>query len=433
MNELSALSVSHKRASVDEISDLTERPTESLLQRLVGAGAREAYVLHTCNRAEYYVTGPTSAREAAIEDLDLSADVVMRYEGSDAARHLFRVAAGLESMVVGEDEILGQVSSAQETAIPYLDGTLGPVVEKAIRVGKRVRSETRINEGNSSIGTAAAELASRQLDDIENSRAIVIGAGEMGKLVASPLADRGVDLLVTNRTYESAKALSERVDGTPICFEAVGSRMQYVDLVVSATDAPHPILDTATFEDSEVIALDLANPPDVDPAVRDLDSVTVFDIDDIGSIVDSAMARRSEAAAEAEGIVATAIQSLEEDLKKREAEDMLSTIYERADELRRAEVDRAANRLAENGGLTDHEREILEEMGSALVHKLLSTPTQSIKQAAVSEDYDTLRTVADVFQVPEMPPNTPPKSTDKPPVGVGEHSDSEAEEGETGP
>lgn len=433
MNELSALSVSHKRASVDQISDLTERPTEALLKRLVGAGAREAYVLHTCNRAEYYVTGPTSAREAAIEDLDLSADVVMRYEGGDAARHLFRVAAGLESMVVGEDEILGQVSAAQETAIPYLDGTLGPVVEKAIRVGKRVRSETRINEGNSSIGTAAAELASRQLDDIETSRAIVIGAGEMGKLVASPLADRGVDLLITNRTYESAKDLSERVDGTPICFEAVGSRLEYVDLVVSATDAPHPILDSAAFEDTAVIALDLANPPDVDPAVKDLDHVTVFDIDDIGAIVDTALERRSAAAAEAEGIVTEAIQSLEQDLKKREAETMLSTIYERADELRQAEVERAANRMKENSGLTDQERDILEEMGSALVNKLLSTPTQSIKQAAVSEDYDTLRTVADVFQVPETPPNAPPKSTDQLSVEAGEDPEPDAEEGETGP
>ena len=407
MNELSALTVSHKRASVDQISQLTERSTAAMLSRLVAAGAREAFVLHTCNRAEYYVTGSAAAREAALDDVDVPADVVTRYDGSEVARHLFRVAAGLESMVVGEDEILGQVEDAQETAIPFLDGTLGPVVERAIRVGKRVRSETRINEGNSSMGTAAAELASRQVADVEESRAIVIGAGEMGKLVASPLADRGVDLLVTNRTYDSAKDLARRVEGTPICFEAVQSRLQYVDFVVTATDAPHPILDAATFEGADVVALDLANPPDIAPGVEDLDSVTVFDIDDIGTIVDSAMARRSEAAAEAEELVAREIDSLERDLKKREAESMLSSIYERAEQLREAEVRRAANRLESNGGLTPHEREILEEMGSALVNKLLSTPTQTIKEAAVSEDYETLQAVAEVFQVPDSPPESP--------------------------
>ncbi|MFP4530629.1 MAG: glutamyl-tRNA reductase [Halodesulfurarchaeum sp.] len=403
MNELSALSVSHKRAAVEQISQLTERSTDELLSRLLAAGATEAYVLHTCNRAEYYVTGPIEAREAALEGVDVSPDVIKRIEGPAVARHLFRVAAGLESMVVGEDEILGQVADAQEAAIPYLDGTLGPVVERAIRVGKRVRSETRINEGNSSMGTAAAELASRQVEAIEDTRAIVIGAGEMGRLVASPLSDRGVDLLVTNRTYDSAKDLAERVEGTPICFEAVQSRLQYVDLVVTATDAPHPILDAATFKGAEVVALDLANPPDIDPSVEQLDSVTVFDIDDIGSIVDSVMARRSEAAAQAETIVDGEMAALERDLKKREAESMLSTIYERAEELRTAEIRRAANRLEENGGLTEGDREILEELGSALVNKLLSTPTRTIKEAAVSEDYETLRAVAEVFQVPEEP------------------------------
>jgi len=426
MNELSALSVSHKRASVEEISRLTERPTRELLSRLTDAGAREAYVLHTCNRAEYYVAGPREALDAAIADLDLSADVVVRYEGREAARHLLRVAAGLESMVVGEDEILGQVSAARETAIDALDGTLGPVVEKAIRVGKRVRSETKINEGNSSIGTAAAELASRELDAIEGSRAIVIGAGEMGKLVAQPLADRGVDLLVTNRTYDSARELADRVDGTPICFEAIGSRVEYVDLVVSATDAPHPILDAGSFDGAEVIAMDLANPPDVAPGVADLASVTVYDIDDVGAIVDSAMEKRSTAAAAAEAIVAEELDALGEALKKREAESMLATIYERAEDLKRAEIDRAENRLEQNGGLSSHEREVIEELGSALVNKLLSTPTQSIKQAAAAEDYETLQAVADVFEVPEAAEAPPERARE-----VTEESS--PAEGETGP
>ncbi len=399
MENVHGLVISHKRSPVEQIQRLTERPATDVLAMLEEAGAEEAYVLHTCNRAEYYVTGDPRALEAVLAEVDIPADAVKRLDGQRAARHLMRVAAGLESMVTGEDEILGQVSSAQEESIPYLGNGLGKVVEKAIRVGKRVRSETRINEGNPSMGTAAAELASRQLDGLEGKRAIVIGAGEMGKLVAQPLADRGADLLITNRTYESAKELAERVDASAICFDAVDSRIDHVDLVVSATDAPHPILDVAAFEGKTVTVLDLANPRDIAPAVDDLETVEVYDIDDIGEIVDSAVTTRAKAAEEAEAIVAEEMTRLKQELKERRAEEMLSHIYEQAERLRRAEVERAANRMKSNGGLTEHEQEILEDMSSALVNKLLSTPTQSIKEAAVSEDYETLHAVADVFEL----------------------------------
>ena len=399
MEEIHGLVISHKRAPVERIQELTKRPAADLLSRLDEAGAREAFVLHTCNRAEYYVTGNPRALDAVLEDADISGDAVSRLQGQKAARHLMRVAAGLESMVTGEDEILGQVSDAQCVSQDYLKNGLGTVVEKAVRVGKRVRSETRINEGSPSMGTAAAELASRKMGDLDDKRAIVIGAGEMGKLVAQPLADRGVELLITNRTYESAKELADRVGGTAICFDALGSKIKHVDLVVSATDAPHPILDESAFEDVEVTVLDLANPRDVTAGVDELPGVTVYDIDDIGEIVDSAVTTRREAAKEAEGIVAEELGRLKQELKERRADAMLSNIYEAAEGLRQAEVNRAAERMKSNGGLTEHEEEILEDMSSALVNKLLATPTQAIKEAAVSEDYETLQAVSEVFEL----------------------------------
>ena len=399
MENVHGLVISHKRSPVEQIQRLTERPAADVLEALTEAGAEEAYVLHTCNRAEYYVTGNPRALEVVLAEANLPSDAVQRVDGMHAARHLMRVAAGLESMVTGEDEILGQVSSAQTESLDYLANGLGTVVEKAIRVGKRVRSETRINEGNPSMGTAAAELASRKLDGLEGKRAIVIGAGEMGKLVAQPLADRGAELLITNRTYESAKELADRVEAGAICFDAVDSKIDHVDLVVSATDAPHPILDVAAFEGKTVTVLDLANPRDVDPAVDDLETVEVYDIDDIGEIVDSAVTTRAKAAEEAEVIVAEELTRLKQELKERRAEEMLSHIYEQAERLRQAEVEKAAQRMKSNGGLTEHEQEILEDMSSALVNKLLSTPTQSIKEAAVSEDYETLHAVADVFEL----------------------------------
>lgn len=249
------------------------------------------------------------------------------------------------------------------------------------------------------MGTAAAELASQHLGSLEGKRAIVIGAGEMGKLVAQPLADRGADLLITNRTYESAKELADRVDASAICFDAISTKIGTVDLVVSATDAPHPILDESAFEGVEVTVLDLANPRDVTAGVDEMEGITVFDIDDIGEIVDSAVTTRREAAKEAEGIVAEELSRLKQELKERRAEAMLSNIYAQAERLREAEVQRAASRMKANGGLTEHEQEILEDMSSALVNKLLSTPTQSIKEAAVSEDYETLQAVAEVFEL----------------------------------
>ena len=397
MQGVHGLIISHKRAPVAEIQQLTERSAEETLERFAAEGADEAFVLHTCNRAEYYVSGDPEILSIVLEDIDVAGDVVQRVDGTKAARHLLRVASGLESMVTGEDEILGQVSDAQETAIDYLGNGLGTIVEKAIRVGKRVRSETHINEGSPSMGTAAAELASRQLDGLEDNLAIVIGAGEMGKLVAQPLADRGVDMFITNRTYESAKELADRMDATAICYDAVGSRIPSVDLVVTATDAPHPILDESDFGDAEVAVLDLANPRDVASGVGDLDGVDLYDIDDIGEIVDSAVTTRAEAAAEAEDIVEEEMGRLKQEIKERKAEEMLSCIYEMAERLRQAEVRKAEQRLQSNGGLSDHEEEILEDMSSALVNKLLSTPTQAIKEAAVSEDYETLQAIAEAF------------------------------------
>ena len=404
MQSVHGLVISHKRAPVDQIQKLTERPAEEMLERLAAEGAEEAFVLHTCNRAEYYVTGDGDVLSVVLDEIDIAGDAVQRIHGAKAARHLLRVAAGLESMVTGEDEILGQVSNAQETSLDYLANGLGTVVEKAIRVGKRVRSETRINEGNPSMGTAAAELASRQLDGLEGKQAIVIGAGEMGKLVAQPLADRGANLLITNRTFESAKELAARLDASAICYDAVGSRIQSADLVVTATDAPHPILDESDFNGAEIAVLDLANPRDVAPGVEDLPGVDLYDIDDIGEIVDSAVTTRAEAATEAESIVAEEMGRLKQEMKERQAEEMLSAIYEMAEHLRQAEVRRAEQRLESNGGLTEHEQEILEDMSSALVNKLLSTPTQSIKEAAVSEDYETLQAVAEVFGAEDSKP-----------------------------
>lgn len=396
MDRLYGTFVTHRRASLDTIEALSAGDEASVRSDLITAGADEAFVLQTCNRAEFYVRG---SREhlAAVDESQVHEDAIKRASGFDVARHAFRVAAGLESMVVGEDEILGQFEDAVEDARNDLGGILEETLDGAIRTGKRVRNETRINEGNTSMGTAAADLASRVVD-LDGATALVVGAGEMGRLIASPLSDRDADLVVTNRTYQTARDLADDVGGRAVCFDGVRTRFDDVDLVVTATDAPHRIFDAEDFADTDTVVIDLATPRDVDPAAADQSGVALFDIDDVGAVVDKSRELRRGAREHTQDIIEEDLSSLRECLKRRRADEMLSTIYRRADEISAEETQRALERLRADNGISD--AEVLDDFATALVNQLLSTPTHSIKEAAASEDYQTLEAVADVFEVP---------------------------------
>jgi glutamyl-tRNA reductase len=398
MDQLYGAFITHKRASLSAIEAISARDRASARANLRTAGAEEAFVLQTCNRAEFYVHGPRESLEAALAEADVHGDAIQRASGIDVARHAYRVAAGLESMVVGEDEILGQFTEAVEDARDDLGGTLEEVLDGAIHTGKRVRNETRINQGNPSMGTAAAELASRAVGELAEARALVVGAGEMGRLIAKPLSDRGADVIVTNRTYQTARDLAEEVDGRAVCFDGISSRFGDVDLVVTATDAPHRIFEAEDFAGVEAVVVDLASPRDVDKAVAEQAGVDVFDIDDVGAIVDTSQQLRHAARERAEEIIEDALSSLQVRLKQQRADEMLSQIYRRAEEIRAAETERALERLEADNGYSNEE--ILDDFATSIVNQLLSTPTHSIKEAAASEDYQTLEAVANVFEVP---------------------------------
>jgi len=408
MRGIKGLLVTHKRAELSDFESLCEPPKEEILKTLSeDMGADEAFVLQTCNRAEFYVSG---ADQGVLDEFADKVGVrsgTERYvEGMEASRHLMRLASGLESMVVGEDEILGQVREAYHEASDagYLDGALETAVLKALHVGERARTETAVNEGNASMGSAAVEIARENLGELDDVTVVVVGAGEMGELVAHSLADRdaGYDkILVVNRTYDTARRLADEIGGEPLKFGELSSHLDEADVVVTATGAPHLIFDGTDLSGHELLVLDLANPRDVDEDAETVEGVELVDIDDIAEVSGSCVEERQRAAEEVEEIIDEEMRVLEDQMKQEKAMEMLSEIYERAEEVRQEETREALSMLERQGAqsLSDREREIIDDMTAALVNRLLSTPTEALKNAAVSEDYETLRRASEIFRV----------------------------------
>lgn len=405
MQEINALRVTYEWAEVGDLEKLCRPDSNKLLEKLVGSdGVNEGYVLQTCNRAEFYATGE-HAREALkeLEDEFSVRDGLARYSGhSESVRHLLRLACGLESMIIGEDEILGQVRDAYHEAVDAGalgdDGTLDKVVLKALHVAEKARMETRINEGNPSMGSAAVRLAEDKID-IDECTVVVIGAGDMGEAVAKSFSARGnVELLVTNRTFGRADHLSGDIGGTPVKFSELSDTLDRADVVVTATSAPHLIFDESDLEGYELLVLDLANPRDVDSSVSELDGVTLLDIDDVSSVSSSSVEVRREAAEEVEEIIDEELGVLENQFKRERAMEMLSTIYERAEDIRERETREALQKL---DNVSSEDEDVIHDLTRSLVNKLLSTPTEALKNAAESEDYETLRSASDIFRLSE--------------------------------
>ncbi|MDY6775045.1 MAG: glutamyl-tRNA reductase [Halobacteria archaeon] len=420
MSEIRSLLVTHKWAEVNELEEVCKPDIDYLLESLESKkGIREAFVLQTCNRAEFYVTGdsPREALQEIADEIEIDREL-RKYKGhTESVRHLMRLACGLESMVLGEDEILGQIREAYHEASEkgHLDSTLDTAIIKSIHLGERARSETRINEGNASMGSAAVEVAKERLGDLSGITVLVIGAGDMGELVSKALASRDKeydDILVANRTFETAAKLADDIGGEPVKFAELSRHLHDADIVVTATGAPHPIFDKSDLDGHELLVVDLANPRDVNQNADELDDVDVVDIDDLSQVSDSSLQTRREAAERVEEMISDEMEVLERKLNEKAAQEMLSRIYSYAEGLRETETQRAFERLEENGrGLSDDEKEIINDLTRSLVSQLLSDPTKSLKKAAASEDYETLQSASRIFRLSDSESSEPPAPT----------------------
>jgi glutamyl-tRNA reductase len=379
---LLAVGVSHHHAPLEvrERLFLADGHAVDLAAELARDGS-EAVVLSTCNRTEVYLSGGQA--EYAREELERRSglelgDVLATWEEADAVEHLFRVAAGLDSLVPGEAQILGQVRQAYDAALTA--GATGPLLnrlfEEALHAGKRVRTEARLAELPGSVAASAVELADKTLGGLERRRALLFGAGKMSELAAVDLKARGAEVVVSSRTLESAEELVERVGGRAAAFDAVAVELIDADLVLSATRCPYPILHAEAVQPrtKPLVLVDVAVPRDLDPAIGELEGCTLFDIDALGE----GLVGREEDVREAEEIVAQEAARFAVWRRSRGAAGAIRDLRRRAETIRAEELARAEPRLAE---LSPRERETVETLTAQIVNKLLHAPTVRAKQA----------------------------------------------------
>jgi glutamyl-tRNA reductase len=405
MSELLALGVSHKTAPLDlrERLSLTEgRAVGALRELTAAAGIHEAATISTCNRTELYliVSDPVEAESTALGVLTRQAEIrptellghLYSLRSGEAVRHLFRVTAGLDSMIVGEAEIQGQVKRAYELAL--VEGSTGPVLNRlfrgALAAGGRAREETGISEKGVSISSVAVELARRTLGDLGERRVLVIGAGETSALVAKALVARGVEtVFVANRRYDRAIGLAQRFGGNAVRFDELPEQIEAADIVVSATNSPHHIVERddiaqvmETREGRPLLLVDIAVPRDIDPACREIAGVSLHDIDDVQQIAERNASGREAEAKRAERILEAEQDRFERWLDSLEVVPTIAALRERGDEV----VQRV---LAENESrwesLSDSDRERLDAMAKAIASRLLHEPTLRLKRSGGNE------------------------------------------------
>ncbi|HET7444400.1 MAG TPA: glutamyl-tRNA reductase [Solirubrobacterales bacterium] len=416
--ELLALGVSHKTAPLDlrERLSLTEGRAVSALGELTAApGIHEAAAISTCNRTELYlvVSDPVEAESTALGVLTRQAEIrptellghLYSFRGSEASRHLMRVTAGLDSMILGEAEIQGQVKRAYELAL--VEGATGPILNRlfhgALSAGGRAREETGISEAGVSIPSVAVELARRAIGDLSQRRVLMVGAGETAELVARALAAQGVDtVFVANRHYDRAIGLAQRFDGTAVRFEELPTQLLEADIVVSATNSPHHIIEKdglgqvmAEREERPLLAIDIAVPRDIEPACRELAGVSVHDIDDVQQIVERNASGREAEARRAELIIESELDRFERWVASLEVVPTITALRERGDEIVRRVMAENENRW-ESLGEADRER--MEAMAKAVASRLLHEPTVRMRRSAGDEEaYNYVSALRELF------------------------------------
>jgi glutamyl-tRNA reductase len=358
--------------------------SRALAERLAADGA-EVVCLSTCNRTELYIAAAEAdaAESTAAAALDAT-PALYRMRDGDAALHLFRVAAGLDSLVPGEGEILGQVRTA------YEDGVTGPVLDRvfrqALHAGKKVRAETAIAESPSSVSAAAAALAQQVFGDLEGCRVLLIGAGGVSELAARNLATRGATIgWVAGRTPERARELAERHGSEAVALEDLGSRLGDADIVVSSTSAPGFVVTADRVSPRKgrpLFFIDLAVPRDVEPAVGELEGCYLYDIDDLEAVVSESLSGRRREAERAESIVAQEADRFRDWQASLDVVPAIASLREWAERVRSGELAKAEGRL---GRLSESERETVESLTTQIVNKLLHLPIVRLKQAAATE------------------------------------------------
>jgi glutamyl-tRNA reductase len=424
--------VTHHTADIPTLELFAFRDVKKALRDMVSLPSiNECVIIQTCNRVEIFAAG---------EDVDdvwhdlrdyVSGDVISKMKHklqmtkgvppqnlvdhvrmmskkyheiietefhASALRHLLRLTSGLESMIVGEDQILGQVRDAYQLAKEC--GTVGPhfdnIFTKAINVGKLVRKETRINKGAVSIGSAAVELAESVLGSLQGKNVLLIGAGEMGKLVMKSLKERSLGkTYVANRTFEKAVTIAEELKGEALSFDELERGIRASDLVITATSAPDVLLTKEKVkraiegkEKEELVIIDVAIPRDVDEKVAELRGVRLFNIDGLRSIAAKNRLEREKEVIKVESIIERELNLLIKQVHRTDIEDVIKVLFKKAENIRRKELDRALRMLGD--GVGEREKNILDDLTRVIITKTISPIADNIRRAAEVGDTEAI-------------------------------------------
>lgn len=399
--------LSHKTAPVEvreKLSFPESKMAEALYRLCNYEGIEESMILSTCNRVEIYAV----ARD--IEDGVLQIKRFLResnntikeeevvphlyiYTADDAVRHVFRVAASLDSMVVGESQILGQLKDAFECALSHkcTKVILNRLLKKAISVAKRIRTETKIAESAVSVSSVAVELAIKIFGSLENKRVLLVGAGEMAELAARHLLANGVkNIVVTTRTYDRASQLASEFKGEAIRFEDFPKEMVKTDILICSTSAPMYII---KYEDIHriiherknrpVFLIDISVPRNIEPRINEIDNVYLYDIDDLQTVVSANLKEREKEAAKAEEIIVSEVRTFTEWLRTLGVVPTIVALKEKVEEIRKAELEKTLSKLKD---ISDEERRSIEGLTNSIINKILHAPLVALKNRSNSSE-----------------------------------------------
>jgi glutamyl-tRNA reductase len=374
----------------------------------------EGLILSTCNRVEVYSISDGADNSepgidfikvrAGIADVDLYPHIYC-FQDQAAVRHLFQVASGLNSMIIGEFEILGQVKNSLDEAekAKMVGYPLRTLMNQALSVGRQVREKTGISKNALSVSSVAVDLAAKAIGNLSKCRALVIGTGEAGRLVAKALKERGVsEITATSRSYEKASEMAKMLGGTSVDIGSLGHELANCDIAISCTGAPHFILDLKTLENAmaarakrPLVIIDIAVPRDVDPAIKEMGNVFLYDIDDFTHISKRNRKQREAEIEKATEIIESEVRIFSRKWRSMEVKPVISSLVEKAETIRRAQLEKTVKKLRR---LSTEESQSLEAMTEAIVKKILHDPIQRLKKDDVQREH-YINLVAELFQL----------------------------------
>lgn len=440
---LAVVGISHRTAPVEVRERLAYSRAEisRTLHRLLNGGPRaEAILLSTCNRTElYFASDEADAVESSVRSLLAErwpeepgiGGYLYTHRHMAAVEHLFRVTSGIDSMILGEPQIQGQVRDAYRLATTVEGGdrrVVGPVLnrlfQQALSVGGQVRSETEVGMGAASISSAAVDLAKKIFVSLRGRHALVLGAGEMSEVTLECLRAEGVQsCVVANRSFDRAAELADRWQGRAVHWEALGQELPRADIIICSTAAPHPVLTLKRTREAlphgarrPLCIIDIAIPRDVETRIGDEPNVFLYNIDDLQQVVDDNLGRRRQEIPAAEAIITSAAEEFWGWYRGLSVVPTIRALRDRGESLRRAEVERVLRRLSH---LSDEDRDAVEALTRSLMNKLLHSPTVAIRKAAGNgRGLDVLDTVRYLFELEadEQRPDTADRDPSDPPI-----------------